>query len=170
MPAPSSNSTPTPQSDATAASTSPGLCWLLEMLACMNPHEAMDVLLRPGGDRRRECKLHVPAGERGLLGVLLDLMREHAKGARDEHNRTCESGSETESETESETALYTLENDIRRVVGTGGRPLAGKVIAARLGRKYSGWIKTCLARLVKAGRLIQGGEGYGIAPDKSDDE
>lgn len=50
--------------------------------------------------------------------------------------------------------LHTLELEILRVVAAAGRPLAGKVVASPLNRKHSGWIKSCLARLVKLGLLV----------------
>jgi hypothetical protein len=181
------------------------LHWLLEMIACLSPSEGLDVVLRPGGDRRRECKVHVPAGERGLLGVVLDLLGGkvgwksgvvgvesggvgvESHGVRVESDESDEShdapdlvqsgratGAENhpaESETRATTTdLYTLEVEILRVLTESNRPLAGKVVASRLGRKYSGWVKACLSRLVKLGLLGQGAEGYVVVvAGESDD-
>lgn len=185
----------TPPSDNAASAEAPMLHWLLEMLACLSPSEGLDVVLRPGGDRRRECKVHVPAGERGLLGVVLELLGGKSGGVGVEsHGQGVESGDVGVESDESDDApdlvqsdratthptttdLYTLEVEILRVLTDAGRPLAGKVVAARLGRKYSGWVKACLSRLVKLGLLGQGAEGYVVVvrgdkelePGESDD-
>lgn len=152
---------------------SPALYWLLQMLASLT--SPADVLVRPDGDRRRENKLHLSTVDIALLGQLLDLLRERVGPVSVEGNPGTRRGDAPDApdmscDAEGDAPTLTPQaSDILALLGREGRPLLGKVIAARLGVKYSSRLRACLADLVERGHLRHGKAGYWLAsPAQSD--
>ena len=154
------------------SSPSPGLNWLLELLAsCVEP---TDVHLRPGGDRRREHKVHLSTVDIALLGHLLDLLRDQvaAVSVSVEGNSRAETSRDigraiADAESDEETPL---EAEILELLRREGKPLQGKVIANRLGRKDNGWLRACLSRLVKREAIESSRRGYRFIAERTTDE
>jgi hypothetical protein len=162
----------------------PALQSVFDALAA-NVNESCVVIIRPSNSKERQCRIYVPAVDRLLLCDVLEVIDAEAEdgeppdregewvtGEEDAEKEppasdaSADTGADRADSADLDTGAaedtYPVDTEILRVLREAGRPLAAKVISARMGRKHSGWTRQALKRLADAGLITPGEAGYSL--------